>query len=288
MNRSLCLPLLLLLSALPVAAQHHPYFVTYTHEMEEVGNLEWTSVNVVGTPRGGRTFLGSQLELEYGARGWWSTALYLDGQTTAGQSTVFTGFRWENRFRMLRREHWINPVLYVEFARVNESNKSLREIVGHDVEGDQTAANAAVHQDVEKELELKLILSSHVKGWNVAENFIAEKPLGHDPWEFGYAFGVSRPLAFVPSGKNCNFCRENMQAGVELYGGLGDSKDFSTRMTSHYIAPTFAWKFAPNANARLSPGFGLNGQSHRYLLRFGLTYEINDFGSKVAGLFRAR
>ncbi len=91
---------------------------------------------MVGSPRRGNTFWGSQAEFEYGATGWWSTALYLDGQTTAKESAVFTVYRFENRFRVLPKEHWINPVLYVEFVHVNAADKSLREIVGHDVEDD--------------------------------------------------------------------------------------------------------------------------------------------------------
>jgi hypothetical protein len=278
-----------LLVALPLSAfaQHRPYFVTYNHEMEEVGNLELNSVNVVGSPRGGNTFWGSQAEFEYGAINWWSTALYLDGQTTANESTVFTGYRLENRFKPLKKEHWINPVLYFEFAHINEANKSLREIVGHDVEEDQTEPNSITRSEVEKEIELKLILSSHVNGWNISENFITERPLvSGDPWEFGYAFGFSRPLAFIPSGKQCSFCKENMTLGAEFYGGLGDTNDLSTHNTSHYVAPVFAWQFSPNANMRISPGFGLNDQSHRVLTRFSLTYEINGFGSKVKKLFQ--
>ena len=286
MNR--CLFLLCLVSqfALPAASQHNPYFVTYNHEMEETGNLELNSVSAIGSPRRGNTFLASQMEFEYGATRWWSTAVYLDAQKTANESAVFTGYRWENRFRLLPKEHWINPVVYVEFAHINEANKSMREIVGHDVEDDQTEPNAITHGEVEKELELKLILSSHVKGWNIAENFIAEKPLGHDPWEFGYAFGISRPLAFVPSGTGCSFCRENISLGAEFYGGLGDTASLTTRNTSHYVAPVVAWKIANNTNVRHSPGFGLNDQSHRFLMRFALTYEIEGFGAKVKKLFR--
>ncbi len=284
----LLLLLSLLFSALPAVAQHRPYFVTYNDEMEEVGNLEINSYSVLGSPRSGNTFAGYQAELEYGATGWWSSALYLDGQSTANESTVFTGYRWENRFRLLPTQHLVNPVLYFEFAHINGANKSLREIVGHDVEKDQAEANQLRRPEVEKEVELKLILSSHAKGWNVSENFIAEKPLHNDPWEFGYAFGVSRPLSFVPSGSGCSFCKENIQLGVETYGGLGDSSQFGLRDTSHYLAPVISWRFAQNANARLSPGFGLNDQSHRMLLRFSFTYEIEQFGPKLARLFRSR
>jgi hypothetical protein len=37
----------------------------------------------------------------------------------------FTGTRWENRFRPLLHEHWINPVLYVEFENTSGADKTL-------------------------------------------------------------------------------------------------------------------------------------------------------------------
>src|SRR5205814_103425 len=130
----LSLFLFVCLASLTLSAQE--YFVTYSHQMEEPGNLEITTRNVAGFPGVGNSFLSSQLELEYGVKTWWTSEFYLDGQTTAGESTVFTGYKWENRFRPLMREHWINPVLYVEFANVNGADKSLKEIVGHDGIGD--------------------------------------------------------------------------------------------------------------------------------------------------------
>src|SRR6266403_102658 len=106
-----------------------PFLVTYTHQMEEPGNLEIATKSVTGKPAGGNRFLSVSTELEYGLQGWWTTELYLDGQTTGGQSTLFTGFRWENRVRLLPREHWINPVLYVEFESINGADKNLLEVV---------------------------------------------------------------------------------------------------------------------------------------------------------------
>src|ERR1700675_153799 len=118
-------------------AQERPYFVTYSHEMEEPGNLEIEFFNAVGKPPGGNRFIGSNIEFEFGATAWWTTELYLDGQITQHDSTIFTGYRWENRFRPLLREHWINPVLYIEFADTNGADKSLKELVGHDGVSDQ-------------------------------------------------------------------------------------------------------------------------------------------------------
>ena len=74
-------------------------------------------------------------------KGWWTTEFYLDGQTTKNESTIFTGFRWENRFRPLLREHFINPVLYVEYENTNSADRTLLEIVGHDNVADLAIPN---------------------------------------------------------------------------------------------------------------------------------------------------
>jgi len=102
----------------PAAAQEWPYFITYSHDMEEPGNLEINLGNVAGNPQMGNRFVGSALEFEYGVKTWWTTEFYLDGQITQHDSTIFTGYRWENRFRPLLREHWINPVIYIEFENI--------------------------------------------------------------------------------------------------------------------------------------------------------------------------
>ena len=263
-----------------------PFFVTYSHQMEEPGNLEITTKNVSGKPGDGSRFLGSAAELEYGVKGWWTTEVYLDGQATAGDSTLFTGYRWENRFRVLRREHWINPVLYVEFEDINGADKTLLEVVGRDGKDDLMVPNADARAEKEREIEMKLILGSYFKGWTVAENFIAEKNVSHAPYEFGYAVGFSRPLALAARPERCNFCAENFQAGVEMYGGLGTHADFGLRETSHYVAPTVAWTLANGTQFSASPTFGLTDTSARFLLRFGVSYEIDQFGRAASRLFR--
>jgi hypothetical protein len=98
-----------------VWGQESPYIVTYDHYLEEPGSLEVEYFSTFGTQRAGNDFHAFWAELEYGATAWWTTELYLDGQTTFHDSTVFTGFRWENRFRLLQHEHRVNPVFYVEY-----------------------------------------------------------------------------------------------------------------------------------------------------------------------------
>ena len=54
---------------------------------------------------------------------------------------------------------------------------------------------------------------------------------------------------------------------------------------AHYIAPALVWQLSDNSNVRISPGFGLTGNSDRVLLRVGYSYEFRGFGDKVAALF---
>jgi len=269
-------------------SQERPYFVAYDHYLEEPGNLEIEYFSIFGTQRGGNNFHSFWTEFEYGVTAWWTTELYLDGQTTFHDSTVFTGFRWENRFRPLKHEHFINPILYVEFENKNGADKILKEGEGRDVEADFLTPNAEARQEHIREVELKLILSSTFKGWNFAQNTLAAKNLSNSPWEFGYAFGASRPLALKASAKACNFCRENFVAGVEMYGGLGDRHNFGLHETSHYFAPVLAWNLPSDWTLRISPGFGLNDNSHRFLLRWGVSREISGFGRMLGSLFGIR
>jgi hypothetical protein len=265
-------------------AQERPYFVTYSHEMEEPGNLEIEAFNAIGKPPDGNRFIGSNVEFEFGATAWWTTEFYLDGQITQHDSTIFTGYRWENRFRPLMREHWINPVLYVEFENINGGDKALREVVGHDGKDDVAGPNSEARREKERELELKLILGSNYRGWNISENIIAEKNLSNEPWEFGYAWGISRPLGLAASAHNCTFCLEKFQGGVEMYGGLGDRYSFGTRLTSHYLGPLINWTAPNGMTLSFSPQFGLNDYSIPRLYRFGVSYEID----QVLGRFHRR
>jgi hypothetical protein len=262
-----------------------PFFITYTHQMEEPRNLEFSIKTVTAKPGDGNGFLGSALELEYGMKGWWTTEVYLDGQATRGESALFSGFRWENRFRLLPREHWINPVFYVEFEDINGADKTLLEVVNHDGKEDLSAPNVDARLEKKREIEAKLILSSYFRGWTIAENLIAEKNVRHAPYEFGYAVGTSRPLALIARPDSCNFCPENIQVGVEMYGGLGTYDKFGLSGTSHYIAPTVAWTLANGTTLHVSPSFGLTDTSARFLLRFGVSYEIAQFGRAVRELF---
>jgi len=289
--RALCGPsfslaLVLSLSALRALSQESPYIVAYDHYLEEPRSLEVEYFSTFGSQRAGNDFHAFWTEFEYGATAWWTTEIYLDGQTTFGDSTLFTGFRIENRFRLLRQEHFINPVFYLEYEQTSGSDKILKEVEGHDVEADYAIPNAIARQEHDHELETKLLLSKTFNGWNLAENTLATKNLtGGNPWEFGYAIGASRPLALKASAQRCRFCPENFIAGIEMYGGLGTRTNFGLPNTSHYLAPVAAWNLPSDWTLRLSAGFGLNDNSHRFLLRWGASREFSGFGTAVARLF---
>lgn len=281
--------LLGLLAAQRLGAQESPYMVTYDHYLEEPGSLEVEYYSTFGTQHRGNDFHAFWAEFEYGVKAWWTTELYFDGQTTFHDSTIFTGFRWENRFRLLQREHFVNPVLYIEYEQIGGADKILKEVEGHDVASDHAEPNAIANRETDHEIEFKLLLSRQMKGWNIALNPLFTKNLSpSEPWEFGYAVGASRPLALRASAQRCNFCRENFILGIEMYGGLGDARSPGLHETSHYLAPVSAWNLPSGWTLRLSPGFGINNNSHGFLLRWGVSREFAGFGEMMSRVFGGR
>jgi hypothetical protein len=253
--------------------------------MEEPGNLDFEISSTTGVPRSGQQlYVAPYMELEYGVTALWTSELYLEGQSSPGDSTVFTGWRIENRYKPLAREHWINPVLYLEYESLNEASRIQKEIEGGGP--DLTSRNALLTSEHGHELETKLILSSDYHDWNISENFIAAKNFSQSEGvEFGYSFGVARPLATLASGNECRFCRENFIAGVEMYGGLGSTLEFGIHDTAHYIAPVISWTVSDNSTLRFSPGFGLTHGSNSVLIRVGYAYEFQGVGAQIGRLF---
>lgn len=260
--------------AVPALAQERAYFVTYDHYLEEPGNLEIAVATTTGVPKSNRaSYTAPWLELEYGFTGWWTGELYLEGVTTRGDGNGFTGWRFENRFRPLKSEHRINPVLYVEYESLNEASRIQKEIVG--AGGLPFEPIDELREEHAHELEAKLILSSAAGVWNVAENIIVERNLSEDEGvEWGYSVGASRPLGTIASGRECHVCRENFIIGVEAYGGLGSTEAFDRQNQRHYVAPVIGWHITGRSTFKASTAFGLTERSDRYLLRFGFAYEL--------------
>ena len=272
-------------AALTAAAQDSPNFVTYDHHLEDKGDLEVSTQSTIGVQKHGLpTFWAPLLEFEYGATNRWTTSLYLEGATQAKDATVFTGFRWENRFRPLKAEHRINPVLYFEFENINEASRIQKEVLGHAEEGTETLSE--LRGEKARELEAKLILSSKVRSWTVSTNFAVEKNLSQEEaFEFGYAVGAYRPLA-PASHKVCRWCKDSLTAGMEIYGGLGTLDRFGLRDTAQYIAPGLLWRLGPTSTLKVAPSFGVTAGAARMLLRVGYSFEWEDFAARVMKLAR--
>jgi len=271
---SLTAAALLLATPRGALAQESPYFVTYDHYLEEPGNLEVAVATTTGLPRtNAGAYTAPWLELEYGVKGWWTTELYLEGVTTSRDGAGFSGWRWEHRIRPLKTEHLINPVLYFEYEDINEASRIQKEIVGAGPLAFEPIRD--LRQAHARELEGKLILSTAAGAWNIAENIVFEKNLSEaEGVEFGYSVGVSRPLASIASGSSCRFCRENVSAGVEAYGGLGSTLERGFTDTRHFLAPVVSWRVSDHSTLKLSTAFGLTEASDRYLLRIGWAYEV--------------
>ena len=173
--------------------------------------MEFETKTALARPDRGNPFGAMAAEYGYGVRSWWTAGVYLDTQATDEDSALVTGFRLETRFRPIRQDHIFNPILYVEFANISGADKTILEVVGHDGGADLAGPNREARPTRRHEGELKLILSSNPKSWNISENFIAEKNLGHAPWEFGYSVGATRHLRSDSSGKSCAFCGKRCQ-----------------------------------------------------------------------------
>jgi len=261
-------------------AQERAYFVTYDHYLEEPGNLEIAVATTAGAPRGDhRSYWAPWIELEYGIKGWWTAELYLEGVTARRDGSGFTGWRWENRFRPLKSEHRLNPVIYLEYENINEASRIQKEILGSGSLPFEPIAE--LREEHVHELEAKLILSSALAAWNLSENLIIEKNLSeNEGFEFGYSVGVSRSLGGLANGTSCHFCRENFVAGVEAYGGLGTSLERTLSETRHFIAPVIAWHITDRSTLKASTAFGITDASDRYLVRLGWAYELSTRGRK--------
>ena len=84
-------------------------------------------------------------------------------------------------------------------------------------------------------------------------------------------------FGYSPVHTNAHSAWRSLQAGAEMYGGLGDTDSFGTHLTSQYLGPTINWSAPKGTTISFSPQFGLNSYSIPVLFRFSVSYEIQDF-----------
>ena len=194
-------------------------------------------------------------------------------------STLFTGFRIENRLRPLMREHCINPVLYVEYENTSGADKTILEVVGHDGQADLAGPNGEARREHQHEAELKLILSSNLKSWNISENFIAEKNLGHAAMGVRLRGGRCPAPAQRRQRPRMHLLRREIlgrRGGLRRPGRHG-----CAHPARHLALHRPAHRLAAPKDMRLSfsPGFGLTRPASARVYRVGLAFELPQIGN---------
>jgi hypothetical protein len=289
-----------------VQAGNDIYFVTYNHHIEQ-GETEVMLMTDYTEPAerskdkklGG--YVSHMLEVEYGITEQLATELMLEGfiDTSYGYGK-FTGFRWENRYRLNKKENWwLNPVLYMEYEDLDPKTRFKMEVSGReDGKGEPPEEDQR-----ERIMETRLILSRDFGPLNIAFNWINETDMRRGGFtDFGYAIGLQYTLmsheeheeegreramaesmnheAHHPhteaSGKRTLASRFTPAAiGLECFGGLGNSRAFggSFDVQPHYLSPIIMFHPWHNVMIHIGAAFGLSGVSDD-LVRTGVAFEF--------------
>jgi len=272
-----------------IFAGNGPFFVTYDHHPAEKGEVELMLMTDYAKSKVGGNYVAQMLEIEYGVTKKLTTELMLEGQKTMGDTWVFTGWRWENRYRLFERELPVNPMIYVEWENLNGATKYKMEVSGfRDL---QPVRNKEAKKEKERILETKLILGKDFGPLTVALNWINESDT-RNKWEtaFGYTLGARYSLSQAYSEKKENGDGDHNHhgkdghsmtqwvVGAEMYGALGDTTNFGIKPNrqEHYFAPVLQFKkHLPNMmiHFHLSPAIGLTRASDHFLIRTSIGVE---------------
>lgn len=329
-------------------AGNNGYFTTYNAEVEQ-GEFELMLMTDLTTPsefrkeEGFGDYLSHMVELEYGATDQWATELMVEWfEDLHAVDAEFTGFRWENRYRLFRQQVPLNPMVYAEYEDLAPETRYKMEVSGWVrppyEEGEE-------EPDRERILETRLVLSEDVGPLDLAFNWINETDLASGRTPFGYSLGLmwmthgegtsrasenrsavsgragvySCPMhpevtqaepgscpkcgmALVVSGESsmehscscslempgcgCSHCRGRggkcpcahsgmVGLGIELYGGLGDSKAFGLRPSrqEHYLGPILMYHLSSRSMFHTQLAIGLTKASDNLVrLNFGCEF----------------
>lgn len=268
------------------------YFVTYNHYIDK-GDLELMLMNDFTDPsqfrredEGLHSYFSQMVELEYGVTEQWATEFMVEGfeEPGTGQSR-FTGFRWENRYRLFKQEVPLNPMLYAEYEDLDPLTRFKMEVSGwvrppyHE---------GGVEPDRERILESRLVLSQDFGRLNLAFNWISESDLNQRGLTaFGYALGARYDLngGHFKNPEPDEHAHHHGHAGehallkptfgLELYGGLGDTRrfDFDPSRQEHYLQPDIMLHLSEHAMLHFGFAIGLSKASDN-LVRTALAIEF--------------
>ncbi len=296
---------------LPALAGNYGYNVTYNSKVER-GEMEVMFMNDITQPsavrrdEGQGTYLSHMVELEYGFSSQLATEFMVEWyEDLEKEDRRFTGFRWETRYRLFDREVPLNPMLYAEYEDLDPSTRFKMEVSGW-IEAPYDEAEEEI--DRERILETRLVLSHDFGPVNVAFNWINETDLASGFTGFGYSAGLMwmigqhaghamgsrdawscpmHPEVEAPDAGPCPRCgmalkRRNedhhggrVGVGLELYGGLGDTKAFGFALArqEHYLAPILMYHFTERLMMHAQLAIGLSKASDN-LVRLNFGYDF--------------
>lgn len=273
------------------------YFVTYNHHIEK-GEVEVMLMNDFTVPskfkrdEGQRSYFSQMIEVEYGVTEQFATEFMIEGfeEAASGQSR-FTGFRWENRYRLFREEIPLNPMLYMEYEDLDPLTRFKMETSGWIR---PPYLESGTEPDRERILESRLVLSQDFGPVNAAFNWINESDLTAGGFTaFGYSAGLRYRFNgghhkehergetvqgghehHAAPGKKASH-RLLSAVGLELYGGLGDTRRFGLEPTrqEHYLEPIMMFHLHDRVMLHVGLAIGLSKASDN-LVRTALAIEF--------------
>lgn len=270
------------------------YFTSYDHRIEQ-GELEVMLMNDFTVPSatnredGQNNYISQMVEIEYGVTGQFATELMMESFVDADGLARFTGFRWENRYRLMKRETPLNPVLYMEYEHLDLATRYKMEVSGW-VHPPYREEDESEEKD-ERIMETRLILSHDFGSTNVTFNWINETDLRTRRTDFGHALGVMhmRGGAAHRHGEahqhgdtidrdEADDARSGLFAGygVELLGALGDDRSLrlSPSDQQHYLQPLLLLHLGRSVMLHTGVAIGLSPASDRVLFRTAFGFEL--------------
>ena len=250
-----------------ISTAQEGYFTTYGHEVEK-GELEFmlmidhTSPSKVDREEGQRNFLSQMPKIGFNPTNQLEIELMVESFQEFGTGNAkFTGFRFETRYRLFKKEVFLNPTIYFEFEDLDPETRFKMETSGWIITPYKEEPEG--NPEREKILESRLILSKNIGNWNIAFNWLNETDTRTGATPFGYALGAyseheasvyscpmhSDEVSDKPG--ECSKCgmkltgkgdKKNVVASTltfELLGGLGDNKQFGIIpwRQEHYFQP---------------------------------------------------
>lgn len=195
------------------------YLTTYSHHIEK-GELELMLMNDLTSPssiRKEREGLGDyfshMIELDYSVTDQLVVEFMPEWfeDVNTGKS-MFTGFRYEVRYKLFHDDVPLNPQVYAEYEDLHIATRYKMEVSGW-VNPPYTITEK--EEDRERILESRLILSQDVGPATVAANWINESDMNNGVTAFGYSLGA---LFTYPFGERTEgYVHHDVEAGKTLY-----------------------------------------------------------------------